>query len=146
LAPAYTVRWHYGPFPTTLLETAMLVSFIAFAVEVYLARPAPAWRTPFTTPAAVFLVAGAIAVAASPGQVKGLGLYRAYVVGPVVFFFVLVNAVRSHRQGMLVLAGLALGGAVAGTANAVVVIEAILHHTLNLALPPPVVIYNTQNA
>ena len=70
LAPAYTVRWHYGPFPTTLLETAILVTFIVFAIEVYLARPAPAWRTPFTIPAGVFLFAGAVAVVVSPEQVK----------------------------------------------------------------------------
>src|SRR5438067_6186171 len=33
LLPWYTVRWHYGRLPTTLLETAILVTLVVFAVE-----------------------------------------------------------------------------------------------------------------
>jgi putative inorganic carbon (HCO3(-)) transporter len=46
----------------------------------------------------------------------------------------------------MILAGLAAGGTVAGLANAFVVLNAARHHTLNLAVAPPVVIYNTSNA
>ena len=146
LAPAYVIRWHLGPLPTTVLEDAILLTIAAFAVEAYRARQRLEWRSPFTIPAAVFLVAGAISVVVSPEQVKGLGLYRAYLVEPIAFYFVLGHVLSSSVRAKLVLAGLAAGGAVAGLANAFVIVQAIRHHTLVLALPPPVVIYNTPNA
>jgi O-antigen ligase len=146
LTPAYVVRWHVGPFPSTVLEASILLTIAAFAVETYRGRHALEWRSPFTIPAAVFLVAGAISVLVSPEQLKGLGLYRAYLVEPIAFFFVLGHVAKTAWRARLVLGGLAVGGSVAGLANAFVVLDAIRHHTLDLALPPPVVIYNTANA
>jgi O-antigen ligase len=146
LAPAYVIRWHVGPLPSTVLEAAILLTIAAFAVEAYRDKHRLEWRSPFTIPAAVFLVAGAISVVVSPEQVKGLGLYRAYLVEPIAFYFVLGHIVSNSWRARLILAGLATGGAVAGIANAFVILNAVRHHTLNLALPPPVVIYNTPNA
>ncbi|MGA7913351.1 MAG: O-antigen ligase family protein [Candidatus Dormiibacterota bacterium] len=146
LAPAYVIRWHIGPLPSTVLEAAILLTIAAFAVETYRGKHRLEWRSPFTIPAAVFLVAGAVSVLVSPEHVAGLGLYRAYLVEPIAFFVVLGNVLDTPKRGKLVLAGLALGGAVAGIANAVVILNAVRHHTLNTALPPPVVIYNTPNA
>jgi len=146
LAPAYVIRWHVGPLPTTLLEVSVLATIAAFVVETIRGKHPFQWRSPFTIPAGLFLVAGAIGVAVSPQHVAGLGLYRAYLLEPIAFFLVLGNVISSSNRAKLVLGGLALGGSVAGIANAVVVIDAALHHTLNVALPPPVVIYNTPNA
>ena len=146
LLPAYVIRLHVGPIPSTVLEVSILLTLAAFALETFRGRHPLEWQSPFTIPAAVFLVAGAISLLVSPEQVKGLGLYRAYLVEPIAFFFVLGHVVKSAWRARFVLGGLALGGAVAGIANAVVVLNAIRHHTLDLALPPPVVIYNTSNA
>ena len=60
LAPAYVIRWHIGPLPSTILEAAILATIAVFAVEAYRAKHPLEWRSPFTIPAAVFLVAGAI--------------------------------------------------------------------------------------
>ncbi len=146
LVPAYVVRWHIGPLPTTLLEISTLATAAVFAVEMLRGRHSIQWRSPFALPAAIFLVAGAIGVAVSPEHIAGLGLYRAYLLEPIAFFFVLGNVVITSLRAKLILAALALGGSVTGMANAVVVLDAALHHTLNVALPPPVVIYNTPNA
>lgn len=146
LAPAYVVRWHIGPLPTTLLEAAIVLTVVAFVFESWRAHLPFEWKSPFTIPTALFLVGGAIAVLVSPEQVKGLGLYRAYLVEPIGFFLVLGNVLTDVRRAWFVLLGLAVGAAVAGLANSFVVVQAIRHHTLNLALPPPVVIYNTANA
>jgi O-antigen ligase len=145
-APAYVIRWHIGPLPTTLLELATLITVAVFAVEAFRSKYRIQWRSPFTIPAAAFLVAGAIGVAVSPEHIAGLGLYRAYLLEPIAFFVVLGNVLTSSSRAKLVLAGLALGGSIAGIANAFVVLDAARHHTLNVALPPPVVIYNTPNA
>jgi O-antigen ligase len=146
LAPAYVIRWHVGPLPSTVLEASILATIAAFAFEAWRGKRPIEWRSPFTWPAALFLVAGAIGVIVSPEHVKGLGLYRAYLVEPIAFFFVLGHVAHSAWRAKLILGGLAAGGSVAGIANAVVVLSAIKNHTLNVGLPPPVVIYNTSNA
>jgi O-antigen ligase len=146
LAPAYTVRWHVGFYPTTLLETAILVSLAAFAVETVRERRALVWRSPFLLPALLFLVAGAIAVATAPNRTAGLGLYRAYLVEPILFAFVLSNTIRYPRRALIVVGGLALGAAVAGLANSVVVLNGLVQHTYDVTQTPPVVIYSTANA
>ena len=146
LAPAYVLRWHVGPLPSTVLEASIVLTVIAFAIESWRLRRLPIWHSPFTIPAALFLIAGAIGVLVSPEHVKGLGLYRAYLIEPIAFFLVVGNALSDVWRARMVLLGLAVGGAVAGLANSFVVVQAIRHHTLNVALPPPVVIYNTANA
>jgi O-antigen ligase len=146
LAPSYVIRWHIGPLPSTLLEASILATVVVFGVEAYRTKHPLAWRSPFTIPAAVFLVAGAVSVVVSPEQVKGLGLYRAYLIEPIAFFFVIGHVAYNAQRGRLIVAGLAIGASVAGLANGFVVLQAIRHHTINLALPPPVVIYNTPNA
>jgi putative inorganic carbon (HCO3(-)) transporter len=146
LAPAYVLRWHVGPLPSTVLEAAIGLTLVAYIIETYRHKLTIQWRSPFTIPAAIFLLGGAIGVVVSPEEVKGLGLYRAYIVEPILFFLVLGNVLTTVQRARLVLLGLAAGGAGAGLANSFVVLQAIRHHTLNVALPPPVVIYNTANA
>jgi putative inorganic carbon (hco3(-)) transporter len=104
------------------------------------------WRSPFLLPALLFLVAGAIAVVTAPNRTAGLGLYRAYLVEPIVFAFVLSNTIRCPRRALIVVGGLALGAAVAGLANSVVVLNGLVQHTYDVTQTPPVVIYSTANA
>ncbi|HLH69011.1 MAG TPA: O-antigen ligase family protein [Candidatus Dormibacteraeota bacterium] len=146
LAPAYVIRWHIWFYPTTLLEVMIGLTVLAFLVETWRSGEPLVWRSPYTYPGLLFLLAGMIGVAISPLHVEGAGLWRAYILEPLAFFFVLGAVVRSGRAAYLVLAGLGLGGLVAGLANSFVVVEAMRHHVLNVAVRPPVVIYNTANA
>jgi len=144
--PWYTVRWHYGPLPTTLLETGILLTVVLFVVESWRHQLMPAWRTSFTLPALLFIVAGAISVLVAPDHRAALGLYRAYILEPIAFFVVLISILRSWSQARLILAGLAISGIVVSIPNGFVVLQAIRHHTLNVAVAPPVAIYQTANA
>jgi putative inorganic carbon (hco3(-)) transporter len=146
LTPAYTVRWHYGFYPTTLLEHAVVLTVLVFAVETVRQGSRLEWRTPFTWPAALFLLAGAISVLVAPSRRDALGLYRAYFIEPIAFFFILSMVLRESRRALLVPAGLGLATLVVGLANAAVVLRAIAQHRLDLAGTPPVVIYQTSNA
>jgi len=154
LAPAYIVRWHLGPLPTTLLENALLLTVAAFLVEAYRAGAwppwragaRPVWRTSLTVPAALFLIAGAISVVVAPDRRAALGLYRAYLVEPIAFSIVLLAVVNSTQRAAALVGGLAAGAAVAGAANAVVVLVALSYRDYNVLNTPPVVIYNTANA
>jgi putative inorganic carbon (HCO3(-)) transporter len=146
LVPAYTVRWHLGPLPTTLLEVAILLTVGAFVAESLRDRAKPAWRTDVMLPAIVFLFAGLISVAVAPDYRAALGLYRAYFIEPMAFFVVLINAISSQRRALAIAGGLAIGGAIAGLANSAVVVIALINHTYDVVNTPPVVIYNTANA
>jgi O-antigen ligase len=146
VAPAYVVRWHVGPIPTTLLETAILVTVAAFVLETIRRRSTVVWRGPLTLPAAALLLAGAIAVVVAPDRRAALGLYRAYFIEPIAFAVVVATVVDTSRRALTVLGGLTLGGLAAGLANSAVVLSALRAHTLDVTLTPPVVIYNTSNA
>jgi len=140
------VRWHYGFYPTTLLEHAIGLTVLAFIVETWRARARVSWRSPFTIPVLLFLLAGAISVVAAPNRTMGLGLYRAYIIEPIAFAFVLVHCATTTKRALLVLAGFGVAAVVVGVANAVVVLEALRAHTYDVIQTPPVVIYTTANA
>jgi O-antigen ligase len=146
LAPAYTVRWHLGPLPTTLLENAILVTIAVFLLETYRGPRRFEWRTPFTYPALLFLIAGAIAVVAAPDRRAGLGLYRAYLIEPIAFFFVVSTVARTAERALVVMLGLGVGAVGLSIPNALLVIDAIRHHTLHVEAQTPVTIYLTANA
>jgi putative inorganic carbon (hco3(-)) transporter len=157
LAPTYVLRWHLGSLPTTVLENALLLTVAAFIVELWRAGtwppwrnwPAaigPAWRTSLTIPTALFLVAGAISVVVAPDRRAALGLYRAYLIEPILFSIVVLSVVTSAQRAAAIVGGLAAGATVAGVANAVVVLVALSHRDYNVLNTPPVVIYNTANA
>ena len=106
----------------------------------------PGWRTPFTWPGVLFLAAGAIAVMVAPDHRAALGLFRAYLVEPIAFFFVVSGVASSWRRASVILLGFGLAGIAIAIPNAVIVLDSLRHHTLNVALAAPVVIYNTPNA
>jgi O-antigen ligase len=146
LAPAYVIRWHVAFYPTTLLETAILVTLAVFALESWRARAMPAWRGPLTIPTAVFLVAGAISVVDAPSHVAALGIYRAYLIEPVLVAIALISALRTPRDTFWVIGGLCAGATVLSVANILAVLQAFASHTFHPASVPPVAIYSVSNA
>jgi O-antigen ligase len=146
LAPAYTVRWHFGPVPTTLLETAILITVATYVIESLRYRAVPYWRTAVMVPAILFLIAGAISVGVAPDHRAALGLYRAYLVEAIAFGIVVINVISTPGRAISLVSGLALGGLIAGLANSAVVLNALQRHAYNVLNTPPVVIYNTANA
>ena len=146
LAPAYVIRWHVGPLPTTLLEVAILATIAVFAVETIRQGSPIEWRGPLTAPAVLFIIAGAISVIVAADHRAALGLYRAYFLEPAAFALILAAIANTPRRAGLVLLGFAAGGTVVAVSNAVVVLDAVRHHVLDLMTTPPVVIYQTANA
>ncbi len=140
------MRWRYGFYPTTLLETAIVLTVVVFAFETWRGHLTLQWRTAFTIPALLFILAGAISVLVAPSRTAGLGLYRAYIIEPIAFAFVLMHAVTTWRRALVVLSGFGVAGIVVGLANSIVVIAALRAHTYDVTQTPPVVIYTTANA
>ena len=146
MAPTYVVRWHYGFYPTTLLEHAIMATLVVFAVETWRAPNCIVWRSPLTYPTLLFLLASAMSVVAAPNKVAALGLFKAYMVESIALALVLVNSVTTARRALVVFSGLALAGLALGIPNAVVVLEALRTNTYDVVQTPPVVIYTTANA
>src|SRR2546427_377392 len=83
-------------------------------------------RSPFPFPALLFLLAGAISVLAAPDRRAALGLYRAYLIEPVVFFLVLSQTVRTAERALLVALGFGVGAIALAIPNAFLVLDGIL--------------------
>lgn len=145
LAPAYTIRWHIGFYPTTLLEAAILVTIAVFILESLPRRPI-VWRTGFDIPIVLFILAGAISVVVSSDHRAALGLYRAYFLEPAAFFYVLIAVITTPRRASLILAGFGVALTALAIPNIEVTLKAAQDHTLNVAGTPPVAIYTVSNA
>jgi len=134
--PAYVVRWHYGPIPTTLLE-----SLIIATVGLYvLARWRDGWRrplsTPYDIPILLLLLAGAISVFVAKDHRGALGLYRAYFIEPVAVFYVAIDLLRrTEHIGRAVLA-LAAGSSAFAILNLIVFAQTVVNHQLIVGSPP----------
>jgi O-antigen ligase len=146
LGPAYVVRWHIGFYPTTLLETAILVTLAVFALAGIVAGQALEWRSVLTLPTALFITAGCLSVLDAPSRTAALGIFRAYLVEPVAFALVLITLLKTPRQAHMIAAGFWAGGIVLAVANLATVLHAIKAHEFSVSGAPPVAIYTAANA
>lgn len=134
--PTYVVRWHYGPIPTTLLETLIIVTVGLYVVARWRdgrRRPLP---TPYDIPALLLLLAGAISVLVAKDHRGALGLYRAYFIEPVAVFYVAADLLRGTENIKRALLALAAGSSAFAVINLVVFAQAVLNHQLNVGSPP----------
>ena len=134
--PLYVVRWHYGPLPTTLLETLILVTVGLYVV----ARWRDGWRrplrTPYDIPILLLLVAGAIAVAVPDDHRAALGLYRAYFIEPVAIFYVAADLLRRSEDLRRAVLALAIGSSMFAVLNLIAVAQAIINDTFQVGSAP----------
>jgi O-antigen ligase len=134
--PLYTVRWHYGPLPTTLLETLILVTVALYAVARWrqgLRRPV---MTGYEIAIAVFLAAGAVSILVASDHRGALGLYRAYFVEPVVLFYVAVDLLRLEVHLKRLVIAFAVGSSAFAILNLVVFYQALTAHAVSVGYAP----------
>ncbi len=139
-APAYTVRFHAGPLPTTLLEVLLVVAIAAGLATYWEEIP---WRNPFTWPALVFLLGATLDVWFAPDHRAAAGLWKAYFIEPALAG--LVVAAMAPRHWRLFLLALGIGALVPALANIAVEGSALATGTFN-ERTPQVAIYNSANA
>ena len=135
--PLYVVRWHYGPLPTTLLETLILITFGLYLVAKWreggIPRPL---RTPFDIPIVLLIVAASISVFLPPDHRAALGLYRAFFIEPVLIFYVAVDVLRGEQYLRRAVISFAVGSSLLAFLNLVAVAQALLHHTFHVGGAP----------
>lgn len=137
--PAYVLRGSLlGKLPFTGLEVVLGLTVLAFIVESWRQHRMPHLDTPFTVLVGVILVATVLAVLVSPDKHGALGIAKAYIVEPIVYFFVVINVLRSSWDWERLTYGLYVSGAVVAVSQFVALGQAVASHTLNLNTNPPV--------
>lgn len=141
LAPAYVIRFRFGPLPTTLLEIVLLA---AIAAGLAAFRDQLPWRSPYTWPAALLLVAATLDTVVAPDHRAALGIWKAYFVEPVAAGLVIAAMARSRGRARILLAGIGVAAVASAVINGYTDGHAILTHTFNTTTPQ-VAIYNSAN-
>ena len=88
--PSYLIRFSIGPVPTTLLEILILLVF-ARSIATKQSRERLlrfARRDIFTIPILLLLLASTISIFIAPDRLAALGIWRAYFVEPILFFYI----------------------------------------------------------
>ncbi len=100
-SPAYLIRFSVGFLPMTILEVMLLVIvgiWIMKIIDVRIRTKACPAQLPWRWAILLFVLAGTLAVIISPDKRQALGLCKAYVIEPVLFFLVFVNTVKTKEQ------------------------------------------------
>ncbi|MGA9919951.1 MAG: O-antigen ligase family protein [Candidatus Dormiibacterota bacterium] len=136
--PAYVLRGHlFGRLPFTGLEVVLGLTILAFIVESVQQRRMPRLDTPFSVIMAVLVLATVVGIVVSPDHRAALGIAKAYILEPMVLFFVAVNVLRSSWDWERVVYGLYVSGLVVAVSQMVALGQALAAHTLNLNFSPP---------
>lgn len=108
LLPSYLVRFSILGIPTTLLEILIYVALvITLALKIKNKELKPRAKSLISDyklliPIILFLVAGLISIFISPDKREALGLFKANIFDPIVFFFViLVNLDENNKSNAI---------------------------------------------
>lgn len=133
----YTVRWRWGPLPTTLLETLILLTVALYVVGAWRAGRRLPVSTRLDIPIVLLLVAAGISVVVAKDHRAALGLYRAFFLEPVALYYVGVDVLRRTDDFKRLLVGLAIGSSIFAVLNVYVFLKAYLpHHTVSIGAAP----------
>ncbi|MDP2684698.1 MAG: O-antigen ligase family protein [bacterium] len=112
-SPAYLIRFELFSIPMTVLEIMILVIFLVWIIKVFIPRSrgtetasvGEKWRErckriwwPWKWLILIFVLVGIVAVLISPDIRQALGLWKAYILEPVIFFVVFVNVIKTKQQ------------------------------------------------
>lgn len=92
LCPLYVVRWRYSWLPTTLVEHFVGGTVLTWLLVRFASRDNSFPRTSIDRWVLLLLASGFLAVFISPDRRGGLGIYKAYFLEPVLFFYLLRDA------------------------------------------------------
>ncbi|HKW58994.1 MAG TPA: O-antigen ligase family protein [Candidatus Dormibacteraeota bacterium] len=134
--PLYVIRWHVGPLPTTLLEGMILVTAALWIFSLWKERRWPDWRTPYSIPTALLLLAGVIGILVAPDHVRAAGIYRAYFVEAIAVFYIAIDLLRSRDELHVLLLAAAVGACVMALGQIVLFVAALAQNTLQLGEAP----------
>ena len=128
--PSYLIRFEVGPLPMTLLEVLVLIVIVRFVIAVIMKKQTVEYKGWFVWPIIIFLLAATIGVVVAPDKLAALGIWRAYFVEPILFFFVVRSTLKNtqHVNGAL---------KALGCSAVVVSVLGLLQWITNIGIPAP---------
>lgn len=104
-SPLYIIRGSIGEIPTTFLEVLILATFFVWIVVFF--KGGLNWsllKTKFNYLILLFLITALIAAFRNPDFISGLGIFRAYFLEPMLFFYTLLFTVKKTNGKFLIYA------------------------------------------
>jgi len=132
----YTVRWRYGPLPTTLLENLIVIAIALYLVGAWRAGRRRPIATSLDISIVLLLVAGAVSVVVAKDHRGALGLYRAFFLEPVALFYVAADLLRHTGDFRRLIGAIAIGSSVFAALNVVVFTRVFLAHAVQVGSAP----------
>ncbi|MSR85332.1 hypothetical protein EXS71_02760 [Candidatus Uhrbacteria bacterium] len=98
--PFYLVRFHVGSLPTTLLEVYFGLMVILFLYECGWPGVCDGWNqlSRWRVPMIAWFAVGLLSIFVSPNFFVSLGLWRAYILEPLMIFFIVMTVVRVEED------------------------------------------------
>lgn len=110
--PSYLIRFKIWFAPFTLLELMILVLFAVWLMKyitVYIKeKEKPKLNLEFKWLIIIFIIAATISIFTSPDLKAAAGIYKAYFIEPILFFFVFINLIKTKKDADLILKSLGL--------------------------------------
>lgn len=107
LLPAYVVRFQIGMLPTTLVELGLfgLIAAVTIGDRTVWKE---GWKRvkPWRYAAIAWILATLIAVFVAPDHVAAVGLWRAYVLEPLIYFVLLAGCLKTEKDRLRVIQAL----------------------------------------
>jgi len=117
LLPTYLLRFSIAGVPLTVLEVMILALFIIFVIRDWrkIIKLQPNWWQVLLL--ALFILAAIFGLLVTPDFRAGLGIFKAYIVEPVLFFLVIWIGLDNKQQVRRLLLALVVAAAVSGLAT-----------------------------
>lgn len=100
--PFYIVKTTIFRIPVTLLEILVLVTFGVWVTNIFKERAFGQLKRCFNWPIValllMFLFAGLLSVFVSSDRIAALGVFKAYIIEPILFFVVVIDTVYEKKQ------------------------------------------------
>ena len=110
LLPSYFIRFQIGPLPTTLLE----LCFIILAILWFFKQGGYKFRDKnlktWLIPIILFLLTATISIFVSPDKIGALGIWKAYFIEPVFFFFIIISTLKTRADWLMIFRALCFSG------------------------------------
>ncbi len=103
LLPAYLIRFHIGPLPSTALEGMLLILFLIWGIKLLRERRAAEAllqvRTSlFFWPGLLLVAAAGLSVIWAVDTRAALGIFKAYVLEPFIFYALLITTRQDEDE------------------------------------------------
>jgi len=125
--PTFLIRFNIGPIPLTLLELMLLVVILVWLIRF---RGYQKLTKKFLIPIVIVIIAATISVFVAPDLMTALGIWKAYFIEPILFYFVLVSILENKKDIRQAICALGVGALF-------ISLFAIFQKITGLALPVP---------